>query len=139
MGRLSNAQLFEGLGIDLAPYEARASWRRFEPEEILVDFDDLSTDVYFLLSGEVRVLMGQDRPARPEARVPFRGRAPRPRRRTRPALARPGPGGRRHQARRYAHGRSSAGRTASQPCRFGPHPDSPALLRHSPAPDARGD
>jgi CRP/FNR family transcriptional regulator, cyclic AMP receptor protein len=57
MGRLANIQLFEGLGIDLAPYEARASWRRFEPDEILVDFDDLSTDVYFLLSGEVRVLM----------------------------------------------------------------------------------
>jgi CRP-like cAMP-binding protein len=57
MGRLSNVLLFKDLGLDLAPYEARASWRKFEPEEILVDFDDLSTDVYFLLSGEVRVLM----------------------------------------------------------------------------------
>lgn len=57
MTRLANNMLFKGLNIDLAPYEARANWRRFEPEEILVDFDDLSTDVYFLLSGDVRVLM----------------------------------------------------------------------------------
>lgn len=57
MTRLSGVQLFKDLGLDLAPYEARANWRRFDPEEILVDFDDLSTDVYFLLSGEVRVLM----------------------------------------------------------------------------------
>jgi len=57
MARLANVLLFKGLNIDLASYEARAKWRRFEPEEILVDFDDLSTDVYFLLSGDVRVLM----------------------------------------------------------------------------------
>jgi CRP-like cAMP-binding protein len=57
MGRLSSVSLFKGLGLDLAPYEARANWRRFDPEEILVDFDDPSTDVYFLLAGEVRVLM----------------------------------------------------------------------------------
>jgi CRP-like cAMP-binding protein len=57
MARLSGVELFKGSEIDLAPYEARAMWRRFGPEETLVDFDDLSTDVYFLLSGEVRVLM----------------------------------------------------------------------------------
>ena len=49
--------MLKDLQIDLAPYEARSKWRRFEPEEVLVDFDELSTDVYFLLSGEVRVLM----------------------------------------------------------------------------------
>jgi CRP-like cAMP-binding protein len=57
MGRLASVSLFKGLKIDLAPFEARSNWRRFDPEEILVDFDDPSTDVYFLLSGEVRVLM----------------------------------------------------------------------------------
>jgi CRP-like cAMP-binding protein len=57
MARLASVLLFKGLDIDLAPFEARANWRRFDPEETLVDFDDLSTDVYFLLSGEVRVLM----------------------------------------------------------------------------------
>ena len=57
MGRLTGIRLFKGLEIDLAPFEARANWRRFDPEEVLVDFDEPSTDVYFLLSGEVRILM----------------------------------------------------------------------------------
>ncbi|HZH10433.1 MAG TPA: Crp/Fnr family transcriptional regulator [Microvirga sp.] len=57
MARLANIHLFKGLEIDLAPFEARANWRRFDPEEVIVDFDELSSDVYFLLSGEVRVLM----------------------------------------------------------------------------------
>ena len=57
MTRLAGIKLFKGLDIDLAPHEARANWRRFDPEEVLVDFDEPSTDVYFLLTGEVRVLM----------------------------------------------------------------------------------
>jgi CRP-like cAMP-binding protein len=57
MARLAGSALFKDLPIDLAPFEARSNWRRFDPEEILVDFDDPSTDVYFLLSGDVRVLM----------------------------------------------------------------------------------
>ncbi|HEY8381063.1 MAG TPA: Crp/Fnr family transcriptional regulator [Microvirga sp.] len=57
MARLVGTDLFKGLTLDLAPFEARSNWRRFDPEEILVDFDDPSTDVYFLLSGDVRVLM----------------------------------------------------------------------------------
>jgi CRP-like cAMP-binding protein len=57
MARLANVHLFKGLELDLASFESRSNWRRFDPEEVLVDFDELSTDVYFLLSGEVRVLM----------------------------------------------------------------------------------
>jgi CRP-like cAMP-binding protein len=57
MSRLGHVALLEDLTIDLAPFEARCHWRRFEPEEVLVDFDDLTTDVYFLLAGDVRVLM----------------------------------------------------------------------------------
>jgi CRP/FNR family cyclic AMP-dependent transcriptional regulator len=57
MARLAGIKLFKELEIDLAPFEARANWRRFDPDEVLVDFDEPSTDVYFLLSGEVRVLM----------------------------------------------------------------------------------
>ena len=57
MARLAGIALFKDGGIDLTPFETRARWRRFEPDEILVDFDDLSTDVYFLLSGEVRILI----------------------------------------------------------------------------------
>jgi len=57
MARLAGIQLFKGLDIDLAPFEARSKWRRFTPDEVLVDFDELSTDVYLLVTGEVRVLM----------------------------------------------------------------------------------
>jgi CRP/FNR family cyclic AMP-dependent transcriptional regulator len=55
--RLDGVSLFKDLAIDLVSFEARVNWRRFDPEEILVDFDDLSSDVYFIMSGEVRVLM----------------------------------------------------------------------------------
>ena len=44
-------------GIDLAPFETRCRWRRFDTDEILVDFDDVSTDVYLLVSGDVRILI----------------------------------------------------------------------------------
>jgi CRP/FNR family transcriptional regulator, cyclic AMP receptor protein len=57
MARLAGIPLLKDAGIDLSRFEARSHWRRFEPDEILVDFDDLSTDVYFLLSGELRVLI----------------------------------------------------------------------------------
>jgi CRP/FNR family transcriptional regulator, cyclic AMP receptor protein len=57
MGRLSGVSLFKDVPLDLAPFEARSSWRKFDQDEVLVDFDDLSSDVYFLVSGEVRVLI----------------------------------------------------------------------------------
>src|ERR671929_1879560 len=57
MSRLAGIPLLKDAGIDLSPFEARSHWRRFEPDEVLVDFDDLSTDVYFLVSGEVRILI----------------------------------------------------------------------------------
>jgi CRP/FNR family transcriptional regulator, cyclic AMP receptor protein len=57
MTPLSAVPFFRDLDVDTAPLEARSRWHRFAPEEILVDFDDLSTDVFFLTAGEVRVLM----------------------------------------------------------------------------------
>ena len=57
MARLAAIALLSDAGIDFAPFEARAHWRKFEPDEVLVDFHDLSSDVYFLVSGEVRVLV----------------------------------------------------------------------------------
>jgi CRP-like cAMP-binding protein len=56
MGRLAVSPFFKEAGIDLTPYESRCIWRRFDANEILVDFDDASTDVYLLASGEVRIL-----------------------------------------------------------------------------------
>ena len=57
MNRLSRVTLLQGAEIDLAPFEARTRCRSFNPNETLVDFDDPSTDVYFLTSGDVRVLI----------------------------------------------------------------------------------
>jgi CRP-like cAMP-binding protein len=46
----------------LSPSEAeriarQCAWRRYDERELVVDFDDLSTDVYFIISGELRVLI----------------------------------------------------------------------------------
>lgn len=57
MGRLAGIPFCRDAGIDLASFESRSWWRRFDPDEILVDFDDLSADVYFVVAGEVRILI----------------------------------------------------------------------------------
>ena len=57
MARLDQIAFLKEAGIDLAPFETRCRWRRFDTDEILVDFDDVSTDVYFLTSGDVRILI----------------------------------------------------------------------------------
>ena len=54
---MSHEIVLKEAGIDLAPYETRSHWRRFETDEILVDLEDVSSDVYFLVSGEVRILI----------------------------------------------------------------------------------
>jgi CRP/FNR family cyclic AMP-dependent transcriptional regulator len=38
-------------------FERRCLWRRFEDGETVVDSEDASSDVYFIVSGEVRVLI----------------------------------------------------------------------------------
>jgi len=49
---------FEGLVPSEAESFARGCvWKRFDQGELVVDFEDSSTDVYFIISGEVRVLM----------------------------------------------------------------------------------
>ncbi|MBB3900700.1 CRP-like cAMP-binding protein [Methylobacterium brachythecii] len=55
-GRLATIPFFKEPEIDLTPYETRCHWRRFDENEVLVDYDDISTDVYFLATGEVRIL-----------------------------------------------------------------------------------
>jgi len=57
MARLAGIPLLKDADIELSQFESRCRWRRFEPDEILVDFDEESTDVYFLLAGEVRILI----------------------------------------------------------------------------------
>ena len=49
---------FEGLTPGEAETFARGcAWKRFDQGELMVDFEDCSTDVYFIVSGKVRVLM----------------------------------------------------------------------------------
>ncbi len=57
MARLAGIPFFKDPGIDLSSFESRCRWRRFDTEEILVDFDEESTDVYFLVAGDVRILI----------------------------------------------------------------------------------
>jgi CRP/FNR family transcriptional regulator, cyclic AMP receptor protein len=54
---LSQIPLFHSLGeTTIKAYDGRVRWARFEENELVVDYDDNSNDVYFLLSGKVRVL-----------------------------------------------------------------------------------
>lgn len=57
MSSLGRVAFFSDAGINLSSYESRCRWRRFETDEILVDFEDESSDVYFILAGEVRILI----------------------------------------------------------------------------------
>lgn len=57
MNRLANIALFRDAELDLAAIEARSRCRSFHADEVLVDFDDLTSDIFFLVSGEVRVLI----------------------------------------------------------------------------------
>ena len=43
--------------IDFEKFDRRCSWKRYEGAEVVVDYEDLTTDVYFIISGEVRVLI----------------------------------------------------------------------------------
>ena len=43
--------------IDLGPFERRVIWRKSSDGETIVDFEDESSDVYFIVAGDVRVLI----------------------------------------------------------------------------------
>lgn len=57
MSSLGKVAFFADAGIDLTSYESRCRWRRFDMDEILVDFEDESSDVYFIVAGNVRILI----------------------------------------------------------------------------------
>lgn len=44
-------------GFDFEKFDRRVIWKKCDDGETIVDFEDKSTDVYFLLSGDVRVLL----------------------------------------------------------------------------------
>lgn len=43
--------------IDLEKFAKRVSWRKIDEEQVILDFEDASDDVYFLATGEVRILV----------------------------------------------------------------------------------
>jgi CRP/FNR family cyclic AMP-dependent transcriptional regulator len=43
--------------LDFARFDRRCTWKRFEDGATVVDYEDESSDVYFIISGEVRVLI----------------------------------------------------------------------------------
>ena len=43
--------------IDFSRFDRRCIWRRYNAQEIVVDYEDESTDVFFIIAGEVRVLI----------------------------------------------------------------------------------
>ena len=54
---LSQIPLFQSLSeAQIKSYDGRVRWARFEENELVIDYDDNTNDVYFLISGKVRVL-----------------------------------------------------------------------------------
>jgi len=47
----------EATDLDFATFDRRCTWRRLDEGVVVVDFEDSSSDVYFLLSGSVRILI----------------------------------------------------------------------------------
>ncbi len=43
--------------LDFERYDRRCNWRRYDDGEIVVDYEDATSDVYFIIAGEVRVLI----------------------------------------------------------------------------------
>ncbi|MCI0600380.1 MAG: Crp/Fnr family transcriptional regulator [Beijerinckiaceae bacterium] len=43
--------------LDFSRFDRRCNWRRYNGGEVVVDYEDESSDVYFIISGEVRVLI----------------------------------------------------------------------------------
>jgi CRP/FNR family transcriptional regulator, cyclic AMP receptor protein len=57
MGSLDRALFFRDAGIDLSNFEKRCTFRKYDENAVVIDFEDASADVYFILSGDVRVLV----------------------------------------------------------------------------------
>ena len=47
----------DGADTEFERFDRRCAWKRYEDGEVIVDYEDASTDVYFIISGEVRVLI----------------------------------------------------------------------------------
>lgn len=58
MNSLSELAFFKDLiDFDFTQFERRCSWKKVEAGQTIVDYEDLSNEVYFLLTGHVRILI----------------------------------------------------------------------------------
>lgn len=58
MHSLSSIPFFkDATDIDLEKFARRVNWRKLDEEQVVVDFEDTSDDVFFLASGDVRILV----------------------------------------------------------------------------------
>ncbi len=52
MQTLAQIQFFKGISdLEFARFDRRCAWKRYEDGEVIVDFEDHSNDVYFIISG----------------------------------------------------------------------------------------
>jgi CRP/FNR family transcriptional regulator, cyclic AMP receptor protein len=58
MQSLSKVPFFKtAADVDFERFDRRCTWKKFDDGATVVDFDDASTDVYFILAGEVRIIV----------------------------------------------------------------------------------
>ncbi len=58
MQTLAQIPFFKDAGdVDFTKFDRRCTWKRYDDGEIIIDYEDDSSDVYFILTGEVRVLI----------------------------------------------------------------------------------
>jgi CRP/FNR family cyclic AMP-dependent transcriptional regulator len=58
MQTLARVPFFKDVSdLDCARFDRRCTWKRFDDGATVVDYEDESSDVYFIISGEVRVLI----------------------------------------------------------------------------------
>jgi CRP-like cAMP-binding protein len=58
MQTLAQIPFFKGsTDLEFQTFDRRCAWKRYDEGEIIVDYEDESSDVYFIISGEVRVLI----------------------------------------------------------------------------------
>ncbi len=58
MQTLARVPFFKDItDLEFERYDRRCIWRRFDDGETIIDYEDETSDVYFIVSGEVRVLI----------------------------------------------------------------------------------
>ena len=58
MQSLTNIPFFKDVvEFGVERFDRSCAWRRYDPEEAVVDFEDHTADVYFIITGDVRILV----------------------------------------------------------------------------------